>query len=223
MAPPNCCKRLPKRRLFARRPVGRLEQSALAGGTPPAVRIYKIGKRRAAVSVVVFSRFAIYANVVRRTLCAQQEEGQIESCAHQFDRESNVEIVARHVPRSARFQDHTPATAGCSPRTRQRLCARSCSWQFPSRFRNRLCRHGYAWIEASYAILPEWRKRSQQQRSWRRVSAAYSIASASSFTSLIYLTSCRASQHSALWYFSTCARTSPPHFRSQTGLVLSRS
>src|ERR1051326_7587472 len=36
MAPPNCCKRLPKRRLFARRPVGRLEQSALAGGTPPA-------------------------------------------------------------------------------------------------------------------------------------------------------------------------------------------
>jgi len=30
-APPNCCKRLTKRRLFARRPVGRLEQSAFGG------------------------------------------------------------------------------------------------------------------------------------------------------------------------------------------------
>jgi len=34
--PPNCCKRLTKRRLFARGPSGPLEQSALAGGTPPA-------------------------------------------------------------------------------------------------------------------------------------------------------------------------------------------
>src|ERR1051326_6357129 len=35
-ARPNCCKRLTKRRLFARAAVAALEQSALAGGTPPA-------------------------------------------------------------------------------------------------------------------------------------------------------------------------------------------
>src|SRR5262249_30910506 len=35
---PNSCKRLTKRRLFARAAVAALEQSALAGGTPPAVR-----------------------------------------------------------------------------------------------------------------------------------------------------------------------------------------
>ena len=63
-APPNCCKRLTKRRLFARRPVGRLEQSALGGrrGSRTAISIRR--DNRAAVSVAVFSRFAIYANVV---------------------------------------------------------------------------------------------------------------------------------------------------------------
>src|ERR1051326_9140276 len=65
--PPNCCKRLTKRRLFARRPVGRLEQSALGGGALSAKPFSKRRKKRAAVSVAVFGRFAIYANVVSRT------------------------------------------------------------------------------------------------------------------------------------------------------------
>src|ERR1051326_7108901 len=64
-APPNCCKRLTKRRLFARRPSGRLEQSALRGGALSARPFSKRRTKRAAVSVAVFSRFAIYANVVR--------------------------------------------------------------------------------------------------------------------------------------------------------------
>jgi len=66
-APPNCCKRLTKRRLFARRPVGRLEQSTLdrRRGSRTAISIRR--ENRAAVSVAVFSRFAIYANGVRPT------------------------------------------------------------------------------------------------------------------------------------------------------------
>jgi len=62
----NCCKRLTKRRLFARRPVGRLEQSALGGRRASARPFSKRRTKRAAFSVAVFSRFAIYANVVRR-------------------------------------------------------------------------------------------------------------------------------------------------------------
>src|ERR1051326_1964295 len=66
-ATPNCCKRLTKRRLFARSPSGLLEQSALRGGALSARPFSKRRTKRAAVSVAVFSRFAIYANVVRRT------------------------------------------------------------------------------------------------------------------------------------------------------------
>src|ERR1051326_2071393 len=64
---PNCCKRLTKRRLFARSPSGLLEQSTLGGrrGSRTAISIRR--ENRAAVSVAVFSRFAIYANVVSRT------------------------------------------------------------------------------------------------------------------------------------------------------------
>jgi len=67
LAPPNCCKRLTKRRLFARAAVAALEQSALAGGAPLAFPFSIRSDRRAAVSVAVFSRFAIYANVVSPT------------------------------------------------------------------------------------------------------------------------------------------------------------
>jgi hypothetical protein len=66
-APPNCCKRLTKRRLFARAPTGALQQSTLDGRHAARSSVCKIGKRRAAVSVAVFSRFAIYANVVGPT------------------------------------------------------------------------------------------------------------------------------------------------------------
>src|ERR1043166_8991739 len=66
-APPNCCKRMTKRRLFAPRPRGRLEQSALRGGALSARPFSKRRTKRAAVSVAVFSRFAIYANVVGPT------------------------------------------------------------------------------------------------------------------------------------------------------------
>src|SRR5438105_1241976 len=38
---PNSCKKLTKRRIFARRPTGRLGQSTLDGGTPPAGPFYK--------------------------------------------------------------------------------------------------------------------------------------------------------------------------------------
>src|ERR1051326_4469647 len=62
---PNCCKRLTKRRLFARAAVAALEQSALQGGALSARPFSKRRTKRAAVSVAVFSRFAIYANVVR--------------------------------------------------------------------------------------------------------------------------------------------------------------
>src|ERR1051326_2021332 len=63
----NCCKRLTKRRLFARSPSGLLEQSALGGrrGSRTAISIRR--ENRAAVSVAVFTRFAIYANVVSPT------------------------------------------------------------------------------------------------------------------------------------------------------------
>src|ERR1051326_8947108 len=64
LEPPNSCKRLTKRRLFARRPVGRLEQSALAGGTPPADPPQD-GQAACRGMFAVFSRFAIYATVVR--------------------------------------------------------------------------------------------------------------------------------------------------------------
>ena len=67
MGPPNCCKRLTKRRLFARAAIAALEQSTLDGRHAARSSVYKIGRRRAAVSVAVFSRFAIYANVVGRT------------------------------------------------------------------------------------------------------------------------------------------------------------
>jgi hypothetical protein len=67
MGPPNCCKRLTKRRLFARAAVAALEQSTLEGRHAARSSVCKIGKRRAAVSVAVFSRFAIYANVVGQT------------------------------------------------------------------------------------------------------------------------------------------------------------
>jgi len=68
-AAPNCCKRLTKRRLFARAAIAALEQSALRGGAPLAFPFSIRSDRRAAVSVAVFSRFAIYANVVRRSEC----------------------------------------------------------------------------------------------------------------------------------------------------------
>jgi len=64
---PNCCKRLTKRRLFARAAIAALEQSTLDWRHAARSSVCKIGRRRAAVSVAVFSRFAIYANVVRRT------------------------------------------------------------------------------------------------------------------------------------------------------------
>jgi len=53
--------------LFARSPIGLLEQSALGGGAPFAFPFSIRSDRRAAVSVAVFSRFAIYANVVSPT------------------------------------------------------------------------------------------------------------------------------------------------------------
>src|ERR1041384_746531 len=65
--PPNCGKRLTKRRLVARADIAALEESTL-GGRHAALQIrLKMGRRRAAVSVAVFSRFAIYATVVSRT------------------------------------------------------------------------------------------------------------------------------------------------------------
>src|ERR1051326_572844 len=67
---PNCCKRLTKRRLFARAALAALERSALGGGAVLAQPISKRRENRAAVSVAVFSRFAIYANVVSRTMNA---------------------------------------------------------------------------------------------------------------------------------------------------------
>src|SRR5205085_11832452 len=38
--PPNSCKKLTKRRMFARRPSGRLAESTLDGGTPVALPFY---------------------------------------------------------------------------------------------------------------------------------------------------------------------------------------
>jgi hypothetical protein len=64
---PNCCKRLTKRRLFDRAPSGALEQSTLDWRRGSRTAISILRENRAAVSVAVFSRFAIYANVVRRT------------------------------------------------------------------------------------------------------------------------------------------------------------
>ena len=66
-AAPNCCKRLTKRRLFARAAVAALGRSALEGGALSARPFSKRRTKRAAVFVAVFSRFAIYANVVRPT------------------------------------------------------------------------------------------------------------------------------------------------------------
>jgi len=65
---------LTKRRLFARSPIGLLEQSTFGGrrGSRTAISIRR--ENRAAVSVAVFSRFAIYANVVGRT-------GGVASCS----------------------------------------------------------------------------------------------------------------------------------------------
>jgi len=53
--------------LFARAAIAALEQSALRGGALSARPFSKRRTKRAAVSVAVFSRFAIYANVVGRT------------------------------------------------------------------------------------------------------------------------------------------------------------
>jgi len=50
--------------LFARAAIAALEQSPLDGRHAARSSASKIGRRRAAVSVAVFSRFAIYANVV---------------------------------------------------------------------------------------------------------------------------------------------------------------
>jgi hypothetical protein len=53
--------------MFARAAVAALEQSTLDGRHAARSSVYKIGRRRAAASVAVFSRFAIYANVVGPT------------------------------------------------------------------------------------------------------------------------------------------------------------
>jgi len=53
--------------LFARAAVAALEQSTLDGRHAARSSVCKIGRRRAVVSVAVFSRFAIYANVVGPT------------------------------------------------------------------------------------------------------------------------------------------------------------
>ena len=66
-AAPNSCKKLTKRRMLARSPIGLLEQSTLDGRHAARSSVCKIGRRRAAVSVAVFGRFAIYATVVSRT------------------------------------------------------------------------------------------------------------------------------------------------------------
>jgi len=63
----NCCKRLTKRRLFARTAIAVLAQSALDRRRGSRSSACKMGENRAAVSVAVFSRFAIYANVVSPT------------------------------------------------------------------------------------------------------------------------------------------------------------
>src|SRR5437763_15933451 len=52
-APPNRCKKLTTRRLLARRPSGRLSQSALHGGAPPALPFSSRSTRRAAAFVAV--------------------------------------------------------------------------------------------------------------------------------------------------------------------------
>ena len=62
----TCCKRLPKRRLFARSPIGLQSNPRSRAARRPQIRL-KMGRRRAAVSVAVFGRFAIYANVVGLT------------------------------------------------------------------------------------------------------------------------------------------------------------
>src|SRR5438270_12562232 len=49
--PPNRCKKLTTRRLLARRPSGRLSQSALHGGALSAKPVSSRRKKRAAVSV----------------------------------------------------------------------------------------------------------------------------------------------------------------------------
>jgi len=80
MRVPNCCKRLTKRRLFARSPIGLLEQSALRGGALSARPFSSRRTKRAAVSVGVFSRFAIYANVVSRTAPARRKHSADLKC-----------------------------------------------------------------------------------------------------------------------------------------------
>jgi len=58
---------LTKRRLFARGPSGPLEQSTFEWRRGSRRSACKMGENRAAVSVAVFSRFAIYAKVVSPT------------------------------------------------------------------------------------------------------------------------------------------------------------
>src|ERR1041384_3665972 len=59
-----------------------LERSTLGGRHAARSSVYKIGERRAAVSVAVFSRFAIYANVVRPT--DKLGSGRAESISGQY-------------------------------------------------------------------------------------------------------------------------------------------
>ena len=82
MRPPNCCKRLTKRRLFARTAIAVLEQSTLGGrrGSRTAISIRR--ENRAAVSVAVFSRFAIYANVVSPTTKPRSKRDLHAPCAY---------------------------------------------------------------------------------------------------------------------------------------------
>ena len=67
-APPNCCKRLTKRRLFARAPTGALQQSTLDGRHAARSSVSRSARGVPRSGVAVFSRFAIYATVVRPIL-----------------------------------------------------------------------------------------------------------------------------------------------------------
>src|ERR1051326_8804584 len=116
-APPNCCKRLTKRRLFTRRPSGPLEQSALGGGALSARSFSKRRTKRAAVSVAVFSRFAIYANVVGQT-----ERRRLAR------RHSAVDMRSGHLPFSRIF-------ALAHPLGGRRVRNRSCSVEISRRIR----------------------------------------------------------------------------------------
>ena len=65
--PPNCCKKLTARRMFARGAIAPLGQSTLDGGTPLARPIYNTARPACRGLRRCVNRAAAYANVVRRT------------------------------------------------------------------------------------------------------------------------------------------------------------